>query len=102
MTRFPASALRQCVALATLVTLLGCAGDPPRPDDRLPLEGQSVRVLVVDDPGLAAAVGGLAAAWKERSGAELAVEEVTSAAMAERMTDGAERPMATSSSIPHS
>ncbi len=74
-----------------MLALLGCGGDVPPPVDRLPLEGQNVRVLVVDDPPLAAALRGLATAWKERSGAELSVEETTGAALGQRPAAGEEQ-----------
>src|SRR5947209_3368527 len=67
-----------------LACCLGCAGDSAPKDERPPLEGQSVRVLVVDDKALAAAVRDLEVAWKERSGAELSVMETTASAMLAR------------------
>jgi multiple sugar transport system substrate-binding protein len=65
-----------------LPVMLGCGSETPPKDDRPPLEGQSVRVLVVDDAPLAAAVGELKTAWKQRSGAELSVAETSAAKLA--------------------
>ncbi len=63
-----------------LLILAGC----PRPEsepqpghDRLPLEGVTLRLAVVDDPALAAAVVQARGEWNAQTGAELEVTEIS-------------------------
>jgi multiple sugar transport system substrate-binding protein len=69
------------VVLAWLAVLPGCSGDAGSPPQKSapPFAGQTVRLLVVDDPPLAAAVRSLQGEWQARSGADLQVNEITSA-----------------------
>jgi multiple sugar transport system substrate-binding protein len=65
--------------------ILGLAAGCPRQADRsdtpaaAPFEGQTVRLVVVDDPELAGAIRKQAGEWKARSGAELELAEAPAA-----------------------
>jgi multiple sugar transport system substrate-binding protein len=68
--------------IALSVTMLSGCPKPTEtaiPSDALPFEGQSLTLLVVDDPELAAAIGRLTGEWQARTGARLDVREATSA-----------------------
>ena len=63
-----------------LLILAGCPRpeSEPRPGhDRLPLEGVTLRLAVVDDPALAAAVVQARGEWNAQTGAELEVTEIS-------------------------
>ena len=66
--------------LALLLALVGCPKPeaPTEPAAR-PLEGVSLRLTVVDDPGLAGAITRLRGEWNSQTGASLDVEEATEA-----------------------
>src|SRR5688500_9608118 len=68
------------LAAALLVFASGCGDGNSQPDEPAapPFQGQVVRLLVVDDPALTAAVRGLQGEWQARSGAELKLEETSS------------------------
>lgn len=61
--------------------LAGCSNDPTEPatDNRLPLEGVTLRLVIVDDPALAEAIGKLEGEWKALSGSRLKVTQTTQA-----------------------
>ncbi|MCD4727318.1 MAG: extracellular solute-binding protein [Pirellulales bacterium] len=66
--------------LCLLLILAGCPRpeSEPRPGhDRLPLEGVTLRLAVVDDPALAAAVVQARGEWNAQTGAELEVTEIS-------------------------
>ncbi len=66
--------------LCLLLILTGCPRpeSEPRPGPvRLPLEGVTLRLAVVDDPALAAAVVQARGEWNAQTGAELEVTEIS-------------------------
>jgi ABC-type glycerol-3-phosphate transport system substrate-binding protein len=71
-----------------LLLLAGCptadTGPGQQPVDR-PLEGVKLRLLVVDDPALATAIGRLRGEWNAQTGADLQVEQAN-----ERQLEGVE------------
>ena len=71
----------QEIGLGFLVcaALLGCSSDDPTDNDPPPppFAGQKIRLLVVDDPAIAAAVERLRGEWSARTGAELTIVEAT-------------------------
>lgn len=67
------SASLACVVLG-LVALIGCAGNKPEAPEA-PATTGSVRLLVIDDTGLAEALRSLAGQWKTQSGETLEVFE---------------------------
>ncbi len=73
--RFGATTL----VLAIWLAGAGCSDSAPPPPGKtvLPFQGQMVRLLVMDDPGMAKAVRGLAGEWTAGSGATLEVRETT-------------------------
>jgi multiple sugar transport system substrate-binding protein len=82
--------LTRCLTLArrfwsgSLLALLlaGCSTDTSVPDSaptEAPLKGVNMRLLVVDDPALAAAVGRLRGEWNIQTGANYEVAETTAA-----------------------
>ncbi len=68
------------VPLLALVLLAGC-GKPKADVEPVarPLEGMTLRLTVVDDPALAAAILRLRGEWHDQTGAELQVDETTEA-----------------------
>lgn len=77
--RLPHTAYRLLSAVVCLA-LAGC----PRPEagtngspDSTPLAGVKLRLLVVDDPAMAAAVGRLQGEWEAQTGSEFQVEQTT-------------------------
>lgn len=81
--RFPPAACRLLPASSCLLILLaGCPDSPPDPDRT---QGVDLRLVVVDDPELAAAAGQLRGEWNALTGGALQVDAIT-----ERQLDGAE------------
>ena len=76
-----------CCLLVVLVA--GCpkpeAGPTDKPVER-PLEGLKLRIAVVDDPALAAAVKRVSGEWNAQTGAELQVAQVTEKDLAKAET----------------
>jgi len=74
---------RAAVAAGLLILATLIAGCPkPKPADentagRLPLEGVKLRLVVVDDPALAAAIGKVRGEWRTQTGASLDVTQAT-------------------------
>ena len=67
-------------ACCVLLVLAGCPKPESTSDEsvkKTPLAGAKLRLLVVDDPELATAVGKLRGEWTAQSGAELVVAEST-------------------------
>jgi multiple sugar transport system substrate-binding protein len=62
-----------------LAATWGCGGTPPAVDQAAPppLLGTKVRLVVADDPPMAAAIGRLRDQWTAESGSELEVRETT-------------------------
>src|SRR5262245_49243558 len=65
------------------LSLVGCPGNTPTPAaNARPFEGQKIRLLVVDDPNMAAAAERFRGEWRARTGAEFDIEQRDSAAIA--------------------
>ncbi|MEX0677599.1 MAG: extracellular solute-binding protein [Pirellulales bacterium] len=65
------------VALAWLTA--GCAPEKPAADEqhRAPRQPAELKLLVVDDPAMSAAIAGLRAEWKARTGSTIVILETT-------------------------
>lgn len=72
----------QAGVLACLVLFTGCEKEEEPAPSGPPLPGQTVELVVVDDPELADAAGQLATEWKSRTGAELKIRQVASSELA--------------------
>lgn len=74
------------VACLILLSVAGCFDrTPSEPKDAgRPLEGVQIKLAVVDDAGLVEAINALRGEWTAQSGAELAVEPLTHAELAQR------------------
>jgi multiple sugar transport system substrate-binding protein len=64
--------------LAVTVAMCGCAAPDPSDDDSPPsLTGVTLRVLVVDDPPLAEAIGWMRGEWNAQTDGQLVVQQTT-------------------------
>jgi ABC-type glycerol-3-phosphate transport system substrate-binding protein len=68
---------RLVVVVAMLLPCLGCPAKTESPPQAaaLPFAGQSLSLLVADDPDLAAAIGRLAGEWEARTGATVSIAQ---------------------------
>ncbi len=72
--------LRFLLILICCLLLPGCTKPKPSAEEQAaerPLAGLKLRLAVVDDPALAAAVGRVQGEWNAQTGAELQVQEIT-------------------------
>jgi multiple sugar transport system substrate-binding protein len=69
--------MRPIAAIAVVLLAAGCPRPATEADatNSLPFEGQTVRLLIVDDPELGTAIGRLAGEWKARTGADLVIRQ---------------------------
>ena len=93
-SRFNSGPLYGCCRPAIFLCLLmaGCprpSSDPNGAAADSPLAGVKLRVLVVDDPAIAAAAGQLRGEWEAQTGSDVQIEQIT----AEEFIDGG-RPVA--------
>lgn len=59
-----------------LLTVLGCTSDDTQTGEGKPFAGQSVSLLVIDNPSFAEAITRLRTAWQDRTGAVLEITAV--------------------------
>jgi ABC-type glycerol-3-phosphate transport system substrate-binding protein len=67
----------QTAVLLTVVVVSGCQKSADSGRDPHPAHPATVRLVVVDDPALAKAIGRVKGEWKARSGADLDIRELT-------------------------
>src|SRR4051812_24397616 len=66
----------RCLLLCAMIALTGCPrAESPLPTPTTPRASVALRVLVVNEPGVAEAINRLRGEWAERSGGELSATQ---------------------------
>ncbi len=78
--------LRLCVSIVLLFSGCSSGNSISETPSAKPLAGVKLKLVVVDDPAIAAAVRGLKDEWNSQTGAELSVTECKEKDLAEAQT----------------